>query len=94
MMENRSVFEIDCQGVIPECGFACAKCIEEIVSTLGGMAGVSKAYIATVDKEQRLVVEHDLSEGLEELMEGLKRLPSFYKGFFVPTVIRDSEKGN
>jgi len=29
-MMTRTAFEIDCNPVIPECGFACPQCIEEI----------------------------------------------------------------
>ena len=42
MMDERSVFDIDCHRVIPECGFECAKCIGEIVSMLTGAPGVRR----------------------------------------------------
>jgi copper chaperone CopZ len=79
--------------VIPECGFKCPKCIEEIESTLTRIKGVSRAYIDKDGEEQRLVVEHDPSTvTVEELIDVLKGLPSFYEGFFIPTLITDPEK--
>ena len=93
MVLRRSVFDIDCHPVIPECGFACPKCIGEIVSTLGAVSGVSKAYMEGAGEEQRLVVEHDPgTAAVGQLIEVLKGLPSFYEGFFMPTVIEEPEK--
>jgi hypothetical protein len=88
-MDSRTVFDVDCSGVIAECGFKCPKCIEEIQSTLTGMPGVSKAYVDKAGEEQKLVVEHDGElVTVEQLVDVLKRLPSFYKGSFVPNVER------
>lgn len=88
-MSKHTAFDIDCNPVIPECGFACPKCIEEIVSTLTGVPGVGKAFIEAEGEEQRLIVEHDPDTAtVEKLVDVLKTLPSFYKGFFIPTVIR------
>ncbi len=91
-MNNRSAFDIDCNPVIPECGFACPKCIQELESTLTGVPGVSRAYIEAEGKEQRLIVEHDPDTApMEQLIDVLKSLPSFYEGFFIPTVIVKKE---
>ena len=91
-MYSRSAFDLDCNPVIPECGFQCPKCIQEIESTLTRMEGVSKAYIDKEGEEQRLIVEHDPSRvTAEELTEVLKCLPSFYEGFFIPNLIGDAE---
>lgn len=83
-MISRSVFQIDCTGVIPECGFECARCVQEIGSSLTGMKGVGKIY---TDGEG-VTIEHD-SEAVtaEQLKEVLKRLPSFYERHFVPTMV-------
>ncbi len=87
-MHRRSVFHLDCTPVIPECGFECPKCIREIESTLTGMQGVSRAYIETEGEEQRLVVEHDpAAVTVEQLVDVLKSLPSYYEGFFIPALI-------
>jgi copper chaperone CopZ len=84
-MEKRSVFDIDCDSVIPECEFQCPKCIEEIESTLTGVEGVSKVYLDDEENEAKLVIEHDPAiVSVEQIIEILKTLPSFYKGFFIP----------
>jgi len=74
--------------VIPECGFECPKCIQEIESTLTTMQGVSKVYIEKETEEQKLIVEHDPDIiTVEQLIDIFKGLPSFYEGFFIPTVV-------
>ena len=86
-MITRSEFDIDCTPVIPECGFECAKCVQEIESTLGAMEGVSKVYMEGGQEDGRVVVEHDPEvAAVEQLMDAFRRLPSFYKGFFVPAL--------
>ena len=87
-MITRTAFDIDCNPVIPECGFACIKCIQEIESTLSVKNGVNKVYMGEGAEEGKLIVEHDLTLAtIEQLIESLKLLPSFYRGFFIPTVI-------
>jgi copper chaperone CopZ len=87
-MATRTAFDIDCNPVIPECGFACAKCIQEIETTLTGMDGVSKGYMEGGAEEGTLMVEHDPALApVEQLIQSLKKLPSFYEGFFIPSVI-------
>ncbi len=83
-MISRSVFQIDCTGVIPECGFECAKCVQEISSSLTGMKGVGEFY---TDGEG-VTVEYD-SEAVtaEQLKDVLKGLPSFYERHFIPTLV-------
>jgi len=86
-MNSRSVFHLDCTAVIPECGFKCAKCIKEMESVFGKIKGVTKFY----REGDGVVIEHD--SGIvtaEQLMDIFKTLPSFYKGFFIPTVIENS----
>jgi hypothetical protein len=79
-MITRSAFDVDCSGVIPECGFKCAKCVQETQAVLGEMEGVDKCY----RQGEGIIVEHDPSKvTVGHLMETLGRLPSFYKGFFV-----------
>ena len=87
-MITRTAFDIDCNPIIPKCGFACAKCIQEIETTLTRKDGVSKAYIEGEAEEAKLIVEHDPAiANTNQLIETLKKLPSFYDGFFIPTVI-------
>ncbi len=92
-MNSRSSFDIDCSSIIPACGFKCPKCIQEIESTLTGVPSVSKAYIEAEGEEQRLIIEHDPGTvAVEQLIDVLKTLPSFYEAFFIPTVIGNPEK--
>ena len=94
-MNSRSAFDLDCNPVIPECGFQCPKCIQEIEATLTRLEGVSKVYIDKEGEEQRLIVEHDpTTVTIEELIDVLKGLPSFYEGFFIPALITGPEKEN
>ena len=87
-MMTQTAFEIDCNPVIPECGFACPKCIQEIETTLTGMEGVSRVYMKGQAEEAQLIVEHDPTIAtIDQLMEAFKMLPTFYQGFFIPTVI-------
>jgi copper chaperone CopZ len=85
----RTAFGLDCNSIIPKCGFACAKCIREIETTLTCKNGVRKVYIEGEAEKAKLIVEHDPAiTNAEQLIEALKKLPSFYEGFFIPTVIK------
>jgi len=87
-MITRTAFDLDCNPVIPECGFACPKCIQEIETTLTGKDGVSKVYMEGEAEEGELIVEHDPAIAtVDQLIEAFKLLPSFYEGFFIPSVI-------
>ena len=87
-MITRTIFHLDCHPVIPEYGFNCPKCIQEIVTTLTNKDGVSKVYIKEWAEKGKVIVEYDPTfTTLDQLIEALKMLPSFYEGFFVPTVI-------
>ncbi len=64
-----------------------------IESALTGVPSVSKACIVGEGEEQKLVVEHAPGTvAVEQLIDVLKTLPSFYEGFFIPTVIGNPEK--
>ena len=87
-MITRTAFDLDCNPVIPECGFACPKCIQEIETTLTSKDGVSKVYMEGEAEEGKLIVEHDPAiTTVDQLCEAFKKLPSFYEGFFIPTAI-------
>ena len=82
---TRSAFHIDCTGIIPACEFKCPQCVQEIESTFALMQGVSKCYMEDEAEGARIIVEHDPNlVTAEKLMDTFRRLPSFYKGFFVP----------
>lgn len=87
-MITRTAFDLDCNPVIPECGFRCPKCIQEIETTLTRKDGVSKVYMEGEATEGKLIVEHDSAVAtVDQLIDAFKMLPSFYQGFFIPTVI-------
>lgn len=87
-MITRSAFHLDCTPIIPECEFKCAKCLREIQSVLGKMQGVNKSCTNGKGKDMKFIVEHDPSNvTVKHLMETFGRLPSFYKGFFVPELL-------
>lgn len=87
-MNCRSAFDIDCNPIIPKCGFNCQKCIEEIETTLTKLDGVGRVYMEGGKEEGKIIVEHDPAiASVEQLIEAFKKLPSFYEGFFVPTLI-------
>ena len=83
-----SAFHIDCIPVIPECEFQCTRCLQEMFSVFDAMQGVSTIRKEDKGEDTQIVVEHDTSTvSTEELMDTFKRLPSFYKGFFVPKLL-------
>jgi copper chaperone CopZ len=87
-MITRTAFDLDCNPVIGECGFACSNCIQEIEATLTCIEGVSKVYMEGEAEEGKLIVEHDPAiAAVDQLIEAFKMLPTFYEGFFIPTVI-------
>ena len=47
-----SFFHLDCRPVIPECGFSCDRCVDEIQSVLTGMGGV-----LSVSREKRRAID-------------------------------------
>ena len=92
-MNSRSAFDLDCNPVIPECGFECPKCIQEIESTLTAIHGVSKVYMEGASEDGKLIVEHaPTTVTVEQLIDVFKGLPSFYEGFFIPTLITNAEE--
>ena len=87
-MITRSVFHLDCYSIIPACQFQCAKCIQEMQSVLGEIDGVEKFYTRDKAENMKFIVEHDPSKvTVERLVETFERLPSFYKGLFVPKLL-------
>ena len=87
MLLQRS-FHLDCHPVIPECGFQCDKCVEEIQSVLTGMDGVSEVSRGKLGDTDVIVVQYD-SDAIEadDLINTFRRLPSFYNGRFAPSLL-------
>jgi copper chaperone CopZ len=87
-MTTRTAFDIDCNPVIPECEFACPKCIQEIEVTLTSKDGVSEVSMGEGAEEGKVFVEHDPAvASVDQLIEAFGMLPSFYDGFFVASAI-------
>ena len=87
-MVHRSAFHLDCTALFPDCRFQCPKCWEEIRSVFAQMPGVSDLYTEGQGADARLIIVHDPSQvTAEQLMSILKRLPSFHKAFFTPTLL-------
>ena len=87
-MITRTAFDIDCNPVIPECKFACPKCIQEIKATLTSMDGVSKVNLGEGVEKGNVFVEHDPAVAtVEQLIEAFGLLPSFYEGVFVASAV-------
>ena len=52
------------------------------------MKGVTKVYLEDEATDGKLIVEHDPTMAtVKQLIDTLKGLPSFYEGFFMPTVV-------
>lgn len=81
-------FHLDCNSVIPECGYKCAKCIDEIRSVLGRRSAVSEVSLGKRGEISGIVVKYD-SERLsdDQLIKEFRTLPTFYRGRFIPQVL-------
>jgi hypothetical protein len=85
-MNSRTAFHLDCTAILAECGCKCGRCIEEMKSVFGRMAGVSKFY----REGPGVVVEHDASVAtVEQLLDVFRGLPSFYRNRFIPSVVEN-----
>jgi hypothetical protein len=81
-------FHLDCNSVIPECGYKCARCISEIRSVLASRSGVSEVTLGKRGETSGIEVKHDPEIiSVEELINEFRNLPSFYNGRFVPQVL-------
>lgn len=84
-MSERSAFHLDCSKVIPDCGFNCARCIEEMKAVFVQTPGIS----GFCREGKGVVVEHEAAIiSARQLMDVFKSLPSFYSGSFVPTLVQ------
>jgi copper chaperone CopZ len=87
-MRVQKFFHLDCSPIIPECGYQCDKCVQEIISVLSGTGGVLEVSTSKSGKISGIVVQYDSEKTAEEkLMNAFGRLPSFYRGRFVPKVL-------
>jgi len=80
-MHVQKFFHLDCNPIIPECGYQCPKCIQEIRDVLGGMGGVLEVSMSKRGEISGIVVRYDSEiTGDENLMKTFGELPSFYRG--------------
>jgi hypothetical protein len=87
-MVYRSAFHLDCTALLPDCRFACARCLQEVRSIFTQIPGVDGLYTEGQGTDARLIIVHDPSRiTAEQMMDILKRLPSFHKAFFAPAVL-------
>jgi hypothetical protein len=77
---------------LTECGYQCNICIQELSSTLKTKEGVFEAKMVSKEGISLIAVEYD-SEiiGIEDLLNELRKLPSFYAEFFIPEVWKKKE---
>ena len=87
-MTHRSAFHLDCTAIFPDCRFECAKCLREIESVFGRIPGVDGLRTEGEGADARLIVVYDPSQVTEEqLMQAFRRLPSFCRASFTPTLL-------
>ena len=87
-MAQRSAFHLDCTAILPACRFECARCLEEIRSVFTQIPGVEDLCTAGEGAQTRLIVVHDPTRvTAAQLLEILRRLPSFSEAPFVPTLL-------
>jgi len=87
---EKSLFHLDCTPVIPDCGYQCLKCVEEIRSILEAKDGISEVTLTEHKNISVIAIEYDSDIiGIKDLQKELERLPSFYTGFFLPEVIEE-----
>ena len=87
-MLMETFFHLDCNSVIPECGYKCARCVKEIRSVVGSRDGVSEVSLGKRGEISGIVVKYDSEKTSDDkLLNEFRNLPSFYRGHFVPKVL-------
>jgi copper chaperone CopZ len=86
-MKQKTYFHLNCNPLIPDCGYHCDKCIGEIRTVLKEKDGVSEVSLTKHKNISLIVVEYE-SEIIKvgDLKKELESLPSFYAGKFIPEV--------
>ena len=88
-MSHLSAFHLDCSPIIPECGYECGRCLQEMRGVIEQIPGVSRFCTEGSGKDMRIVVEHDPSTvTAKQLMQALRQLPSFHEGSFLPSLLQ------
>ncbi len=87
-MKGKAYFHLDCHPIIPDCGFQCEKCVNEISSVIKAKEGVSEAELTELDNISVISVDYDTEKiTIEEIKKELGSLPSFFAAKFVPEFI-------
>ena len=85
---HRSAFHLDCTGLFPDCRFECVNCLREIHAVFAHVPGVDRLHMEGEGADARLMIVHDPSQvTAEQLLDILKRLPSFHRVSFTPTLL-------
>ena len=80
-----SFFHLDCNSIIPDCGFNCPKCIDEIRWNLKGKNGIKEVSLIEKEGISLMEVKYDQEIiSVESVLMSFENLPSFYSGFFIP----------
>lgn len=87
MLKN-SLFHLDCNPIIPACGYQCGKCIQEIQSVLKIKSGILEVSLKKHKGISVIAIRHNpYIIGIKDLQNELGNLPSFYSGFFIPRLV-------
>jgi hypothetical protein len=89
-MMTKKFFHLDCRPVIPQCGFQCMRCIEEILTVFRATPGVSEVTTGKHGEISGIIVHYDdQAISLTDLLNAFSKLPSFYTEHFIPVVLND-----
>jgi len=87
-MAHRSAFHLDCTAIFPDCRFECTRCMSEIQSVFAQIPGIDSLHMEGEGADARIIIVHDpLQVTTEQLADVFKRLPSFHKASFAPTLL-------
>lgn len=82
------VFDVDCNEIIPECGFQCDRCISELKTTFEKIEDVFSFRTEEEGKGTKIIIDHDRDKvSLDQLMSAFRRLPSYHTAKFEPTLL-------
>jgi copper chaperone CopZ len=83
-MTKNAFFYLDCNSIVPVCGYQCQKCIKEIRSVLKSKNGIFKVSVRKNKDMSEIAVQYNPKTiGIKDLIKELEDLPSFYTGFFI-----------
>jgi len=87
-MRVQKFSHLDCSLIIPECGYQCDQCIQEIFSVLKSTDGVLEVSTGKHREISGIVVQYDSEMTADgNLLTVFRRLPSFYRGRFIPKIL-------